>query len=63
MIPNNESRRKGDRHPKNDPAIHRYVIYLNNVDNTRFLVLYDRSKSYMRVFRLISLYLAYLINQ
>ncbi len=44
METNNQSgRRKGGRNLKNDPAIHRYVIYLNNVDNARFLALYDKS--------------------
>lgn len=36
-------RRKGGRNPKKDPATHRYVIYLNDVDNARFLALYDKS--------------------
>lgn len=44
MNTNNLSgRRKGGRKPKNDPATHRYVIYLNDVDNARFLALYDKS--------------------
>lgn len=42
-INNLSRRRKGGRNPKNDPAINRYVIYLNNVDNARFLALYDKS--------------------
>lgn len=55
MIPDNQSnRRKGDRNPKNDPVIHRDVIYLNNADNACFLALYDKScmsvKSYFITF-------------
>lgn len=34
---------KGNEIQKNDPAIHRDVIYLNNVYNARFLPLYDKS--------------------
>ncbi len=44
MNPSNESkRRKGGRNPKDDPAKHRYVIYLNSVDNARFLSLFEQS--------------------
>lgn len=41
MKTNNRS--KGGRNPKIDPAKHRYVIYLNSVDNARFLSLFEQS--------------------
>lgn len=34
---------KGGRHPKKDPAIHRYSISLNEVENARFLTLFETS--------------------
>lgn len=44
MMPDNESKRlKVGRHPKDDPANHRYVIYLNSRDNARFLALFEQS--------------------
>ncbi len=35
--------RKTGRKPKNDPAIHRYTISLNDMENDRFLSLFERS--------------------
>ncbi|WP_319266106.1 conjugal transfer protein MobA [uncultured Draconibacterium sp.] len=37
------NRHKGGRKPKKDPCIHRYAISLNDVDNARFLALFDAS--------------------
>lgn len=34
---------KGGRHPKNDPAIHRYSISLTAEENARFLTLFETS--------------------
>ena len=34
---------KGGRHPKIDPAIHRYSISLNAEENARFLCLFEQS--------------------
>ena len=34
---------KGGRHPKNDPAAHRYSISLTSEENARFLSLYEQS--------------------
>lgn len=34
---------KGGRHPKNDPAVHRYSISLNTQENARFLSLFEQS--------------------
>jgi hypothetical protein len=34
---------KGGRHPKKDPAVHRYSISLNAEENARFLSLFDAS--------------------
>ncbi|MBO9584410.1 MAG: hypothetical protein J7574_09655 [Flavobacterium sp.] len=34
---------KGGRHPKNDPAVHRYSISLNAHENARFLSLFEES--------------------
>ncbi len=34
---------KGGRKPKADKARHRYVMYLNDSDNVRFLALFDKS--------------------
>lgn len=35
--------RKGGRKPKNDPAIHRYSISLNDKENAQFLTLFEHS--------------------
>jgi len=35
--------RKGGRHPKNDPAVHRYSISLTAEENARFLSLFESS--------------------
>ncbi|TDD73869.1 conjugal transfer protein MobA [Flavobacterium caseinilyticum] len=35
---------KGGRHPKKDPAVHRYSISLSAEENARFLSLYDASR-------------------
>ncbi|TDD76076.1 conjugal transfer protein MobA [Flavobacterium caseinilyticum] len=35
---------KGGRHPKKDPAVHRYSISLSAEENTRFLSLYEASR-------------------
>lgn len=44
MVPNSQlNKRKGGRNPKGDPAKNRYVIYLNNVDNDRFLSMFEQS--------------------
>jgi len=40
----NESRHKGGRTPKEDPAKNRYAIYLNDEENARFLALFDASE-------------------
>jgi len=41
---NNAKRKnKGGRKPKLDKANNRYVMYLNDTDNTRFLSLFERS--------------------
>ncbi|HES59278.1 MAG TPA: hypothetical protein ENO18_02510, partial [Caldithrix sp.] len=37
------NRHKGGRKSKKDPCIHRYAISLNDVDNARFLALFDAS--------------------
>jgi hypothetical protein len=37
------NRHKGGRHPKKDPAVHRYSISLNAEENARFLSLFDAS--------------------
>ena len=37
------TRNKGGRPPKQDPRRHRYVIRLNDVDNAKFLALFDKS--------------------
>jgi hypothetical protein len=34
---------KGGRHPKKDPAVHRYSISLNAEENARFLSLFEQS--------------------
>lgn len=34
---------KGGRHPKNDPAVHRYSISLTAEENARFLSLFEQS--------------------
>lgn len=41
-----ETKKKGKRgrNPKIDPAKHRYVFYLNSVDNAKFLSLFDQSE-------------------
>ena len=35
---------KGGRHPKKDPAVHRYSISLSAEENARFLFLYEASR-------------------
>ena len=35
---------KGGRHPKKDPAVHRYSISLSAEENARFLSLYEASR-------------------
>jgi hypothetical protein len=40
---NRKQIRKTGRKPKNDPAVHRYSINLNDEDNARFLALFDQS--------------------
>ncbi len=37
------NRHNGGRKPKKDPCIHRYAISLNDVDNARFLALFEAS--------------------
>ena len=39
----NERRRKGGRVPKKDPAKNRHVFYLNDVDEAKFLSLFELS--------------------
>lgn len=39
----NERRRKGGRIPKKDPAKNRHVFYLNDVDEAKFLSLFELS--------------------
>ncbi|RKE52427.1 conjugal transfer protein MobA [Sphingobacterium detergens] len=34
---------KGGRKPKNDPAIHRYSISLNDTENAQFMTLFEQS--------------------
>ncbi|WP_108823553.1 conjugal transfer protein MobA [Dysgonomonas sp. Marseille-P4361] len=49
MKPNNDpQKRRVGRRPKNDPAIHRYVIYLNSVENAKFLSLFEQSGKAMK---------------
>lgn len=38
------NRAKRGRNPKEDPAKHRYVFYLNSVDNAKFLSLFEQSE-------------------
>ncbi|WP_321996690.1 conjugal transfer protein MobA [Draconibacterium orientale] len=38
-----KNKHKGGRKPKKDPCIHRYAISLNDVDNARFLALFEAS--------------------
>ncbi|WP_303924897.1 conjugal transfer protein MobA [Draconibacterium sediminis] len=42
-IEKQENRHKGGRKPKKDPCKHRYAISLNDVDNARFLALFEAS--------------------
>ncbi|WP_045029427.1 conjugal transfer protein MobA [Draconibacterium sediminis] len=42
-IEKRRNRHKGGRKPKKDPCIHRYAISLNDVDNARFLALFEAS--------------------
>ncbi|RRJ90517.1 conjugal transfer protein MobA [Flavobacterium macacae] len=47
----NEERKKphrGGRPPKNDPAVHRYSISLNDEENARFLTLFETSGMHVR---------------
>lgn len=39
---------KGGRPPKNDPALHRYSISLNDQENARFLTLFETSGMHVR---------------
>ena len=43
MVSENRKKHKGGRKPKKDPCKHRYAISLNNVDNARFLSLFEKS--------------------
>nr|WP_321355603.1 conjugal transfer protein MobA [uncultured Draconibacterium sp.] len=38
-----ENKYKGGRKPKTDKAKNRYVMYLNDADNARFLALFEKS--------------------
>jgi hypothetical protein len=40
---NNTHQKKGGRHPKKDPAVHRYSISLNAEENAHFLSLFEQS--------------------
>ena len=40
---NTANPRKGGRHPKSDPAVHRYSISLTAEENARFLTLFEAS--------------------
>lgn len=39
-----KNKHKGGRKPKKDPCRHRYAISLNDVDNARFLTLFEASE-------------------
>ena len=43
MTTENRRKHKGGRKPKKDPCKHRYAISLNDVDNARFLSLFEAS--------------------
>ena len=43
MVTENRRKHKGGRKPKIDPCKHRYAINLNDVDNARFLSLFEAS--------------------
>lgn len=43
MTTENRKKHKGGRKPKKDPCKHRYAISLNDVDNARFLSLFEAS--------------------
>jgi hypothetical protein len=43
MTTENRLKHKGGRKPKKDPCKHRYAISLNDVDNARFLSLFEAS--------------------
>jgi hypothetical protein len=43
MVAENRRKHKGGRKPKKDPCKHRYAISLNDVDNARFLSLFEKS--------------------
>ena len=43
VIGKRKNKHKGGRKPKKDPCIHRYAISLNDVDNARFLALFEAS--------------------
>lgn len=43
MVAENRKKHKGGRKPKKDPYKHRYAISLNDVDNARFLTLFEAS--------------------
>jgi hypothetical protein len=45
---NNTPQKKGGRHLKNDPAVHRYSISLNAEENARFLSLFEKSNMNVR---------------
>lgn len=38
-----DRKRKGGRHPKDDPAKNRYVVYLNDKEDAQFLNLFEQS--------------------
>jgi hypothetical protein len=43
MVSENRKKHKGGRKPKKDPCKHRYAISLNDVENARFLSLFEAS--------------------
>ncbi len=43
MATENRGKHKGGRKPKKDPCKHRYAISLNDVDNARFLSMFEAS--------------------
>lgn len=45
---NNRPVRKSGRHPKKDPAVFRYSISFNEVENARFLSLFERSGMHVK---------------
>lgn len=43
-----EKTRRTGRHPKNDPAVHRYTVRFNDEEHMRFLSMFDESGSHAR---------------